>query len=49
MDNFLSEFYLGKHRDEDEYVLVRAHHRHMSNGSVVFIAMYPRRKWGTRK
>lgn len=47
MDNFLSEFCLGKYRDE--YVWVRSHLRHMSDGSVVPIATYPRRKWGIRK
>ncbi len=47
MDNFLSEFYLGKHRDE--YVSVKEHYRHMDDGRLVFIPAYYRRKWGTRK
>lgn len=47
MNDILQVTYLGKHRDE--YVWVRSHLRHMSDGSVVSISTYPRRKWGTRK
>lgn len=47
MDNFLSEFYLGKR--QNKYVLVVQHYRHMKNGSLVFVPAHLRRKWGTRK